>query len=544
MPILAVCPSRNRPQAARETLASFLATRKDPNSRLVFLVDRDDATRADYPAEYTHLIEPQGTMGGALHVGLPEVIGDATSVGMVGDDNRFASKGWDVTLDKWLTENVGIAYGDDGFQHERLPTSWWLSRKIADRLGLAPKGLKHFYMDNYWRDLGQDAKCLRYFPDVLIEHLHPLAGKAEPDAIFARNHRHAAHDKLWYSRWQRHDRQREAAVVRSLANAGQPRRILADWHHPALWESLSILFEDRFGWELYSPTGVEWKRHGYKFEHNGTPSDWYLTQPAKAVDDHFEITSAEYPARKRKAVTFAQADAMRWDFVLASVVVHQRAFSDLAKRWGGRFIHQVGNTHHYIDRTVPQIVLASAKVRQRHAVIYHQEFDRDLFAFRPSQHTGTVGSFMLRSETAGCDHRWLSDAIGDCWHEYGREIDDPHYLAPMTKVAQTMAACDWIWHDKKIGDGYGHVLHNAAALGRPLIGHGSHYKRLLGEPFWQDTKTCIDLDKHNPKEALRLVRAISAAPEWHDELSGNIAEVFSKTVDFDGEARAIAEALA
>ena len=35
MSILALCPSRGRPQAARETLASFEATRRDKGSRIV-----------------------------------------------------------------------------------------------------------------------------------------------------------------------------------------------------------------------------------------------------------------------------------------------------------------------------------------------------------------------------------------------------------------------------------------------------------------------------------------------------------------------------
>jgi len=41
------CPSRGRPRAAGELLATFLATKRD--SELVFLVDDDDPTRGDYP---------------------------------------------------------------------------------------------------------------------------------------------------------------------------------------------------------------------------------------------------------------------------------------------------------------------------------------------------------------------------------------------------------------------------------------------------------------------------------------------------------------
>jgi hypothetical protein len=34
------------------------------------------------------------------------------------------------------------------------------------------------YVDMFWRDLGQEAGCLRYLPRVVIEHMHPIAGKS------------------------------------------------------------------------------------------------------------------------------------------------------------------------------------------------------------------------------------------------------------------------------------------------------------------------------------------------------------------------------
>jgi hypothetical protein len=88
--ILALCPSRGRPNAARETLRSFEATRRDPATRLVFLVDDDDPTAGEYPTRNTRIVRPTGYMGGALAMAGRdrELLADATAVGMVGDDNR------------------------------------------------------------------------------------------------------------------------------------------------------------------------------------------------------------------------------------------------------------------------------------------------------------------------------------------------------------------------------------------------------------------------------------------------------------------------
>ncbi len=547
MSILALCPSRGRPKAAHETLASFKKTVRDSRSRIVFIVDSDDPTKDDYPKKQTHIVDPTGSMGGALRKAQKEVIGDASSVGMIGDDNRFNTPGWDVILDTHLTENIGMAYGDDGLQHERLPTSWWVSRRLVDAFPLAPPMLDHLYMDNWWMSLAQGAGCIRYFPDVDIEHLHPLAHKAEMDATYERSHKFVRHDRDAYERWVRRERQKDVKRARQIIGGTQKRRVLADWHHPALWESLAILFEDRFGWELYSMAGNDWTQHGWQLR-SGPPISWsaadYLClDGATDKGTHYERAEREYPARPRKMMTPAQAFDTKWDFVLGSVPEHQRNFRSLAARLGARFINQIGNAKYDVEPMTDQIVLASAKVRIRQRVpnvTYHQEFDRSVFAPSPILEPLSVSSLMLRLDWTSCDYRWMAEAKDVDWFAPGgADPLAPEYMAPMSKVADIMRGSGWIWHDKRIGDGYGHVLHNAAAMGRPLIGHASHYSGQMGEPFWQDLKTCIDLDRHDPTEALRLIRAISADQDWHADISRNITETFDRLVDFDAEADAI-----
>lgn len=546
MSLLALCPSRGRPGAAHATLASFLETSQDDDSRLLFIVDRDDPTRDEYPADHVLLVPPGGCMGAALASALkPGILRDATGVGMIGDDNRFRTPGWDLTFRRLLEESPGIVYGDDGFQHDRLPTSWWLSRPLVDEFGMTDRNLKHFYMDNYWLELGIATGTLRYVPEVVIEHLHPLAGKADDDAIYQRGHRFAREDRKTHLAWRNgsgkaRDILRLRRVIGHKADA--PRRVLADWHHPSLWESFELLFSDRFGWSLFSPIGDEWMAHGWKLE-NGTPG-WsasrYLNPPG-AVDrgTYWDIPSLEYPGRVRKGVTWQQAKAMRWDFVLSSVPVHQRTWGALAQQFGARCVHQVGNAKHMIDRGVRQIVIASAKV-QGAAVTYHQEFDLETFGRRPVGDPRLVASFMLRLASTSCPYQWIAEAPGIRWEAWGAaSMGDPDYLAPASAVADRMAAAGWIWHDKKIGDGYGHVLWNAAAMGRPLIGHASHYHRLLGEPLWTDLETCLDLDRHDPGRVIRLVRAIADDPEWHEAMGDAIRERFDKLVDFPAEAAAI-----
>ena len=57
-----------------------------------------------------------------------------------------------------------------------------MDARIPATLGyMAPPTLRHLYVDNVWLDWGRGLGMLRYLHDVVIEHLHPIAGKADDD---------------------------------------------------------------------------------------------------------------------------------------------------------------------------------------------------------------------------------------------------------------------------------------------------------------------------------------------------------------------------
>jgi len=552
--ILALCPSRRRPQQAAETLASFLETRRDPRSRLLFIVDADDETAEEYPAGYTTIVPPRGCMGGAMQEALTVVLGDATSVGMIGDDNRFRTPGWDLVLDDWLTENVGVAYGDDGFQHERLPTSWWLSRKIVDAYGMAHPFLRHLYMDNYWQTMGQGARCIRYFPEVYIEHLHPLAGKAPSDAIYERGNSpsNIGHDRSFFEWWRKYQAEDDVAELRRLVGyTKQGINVLADYHHAALFESLALLFEDRFGWRLFRPVGPEWKAEGYwDFINLDMKLDWTdllaIGQIGQPDDGFYRLENRQYPERPMKGVTLYQARAMDWDFVLASVWKNQNGFARFADESHATFLHQIGNAHHSINRRLQAKFLISAQMDLvgHPNVIYHQEFSLDRFRYEPPGPSRVIANFQPRFDWQKPQYAMFVEAqrlAPDLdWVDHGTLYGD---LERQDDVADAMRATAFIWHDKSIGDGYGHLIHNAAAVGRPIIGHSSFYRGRMASIFWRDLETCIDLDRHTIPEAVALVREILADPDRHRMMCEAMAQTFRENIDFSADAENVRDLL-
>lgn len=191
--LIVVVPSRGRPGAVAELAAAFTDT-CTADTQIVLSLDRDDTDRAAYyetlngTNRVASIVEQDtGTMVTALNYAAVYASRQAFAVGFLGDDHRPRTKGWDkhyldALRDLAATRTVGIVYGNDLFQGENLPTQVAMTANLIDALGyMAPPALTHMYVDNFWRDLGQRLNCIRYLPEVVVEHLHPIAGKAEWD---------------------------------------------------------------------------------------------------------------------------------------------------------------------------------------------------------------------------------------------------------------------------------------------------------------------------------------------------------------------------
>ena len=152
------------------------------NAEIVFGLDDDD--KSEYPQQVIEASEknPRLRMGGTLNLLAQKYADKYEYLAFMGDDHRPRTKGWDTILCDAIGEKPGVAYGDDLLQGVNLPTAVVLSSSIVRKIGyMVPPTLVHMYMDNFWRDFGDKLGNLQYRPDVVIEHLHYLAGKAIND---------------------------------------------------------------------------------------------------------------------------------------------------------------------------------------------------------------------------------------------------------------------------------------------------------------------------------------------------------------------------
>lgn len=178
--LVVIVPSRGRPHTVDDLVAAFVET-CTARTELVLALDEDDPAAEDYPA-IRAIWQESGTMVSALNRAAVTIATDEHApfaIGFMGDDHRPRSTGWDSAYVSALAEmGTGIVYGDDLWQREALPTQCAMTVDIVRALGHMAPPVRHMYVDNYWLDLGRAADCIRYLPGVVVEHMHPVAGKA------------------------------------------------------------------------------------------------------------------------------------------------------------------------------------------------------------------------------------------------------------------------------------------------------------------------------------------------------------------------------
>lgn len=228
--LVVVVPSRSRPRAVGKVVEAWQVTGAFTTASLHWVIDADDPEVRGYVAALDAAgpgvswtvapdWEPLVPKLNRAAVDLARL--DVAALGFAGDDHLPRTHGWAARYLEVLGDlGTGIVYGDDGYQHHNLPTQWAMTTDIVRELGaMVPAvAVDHLYCDNAVMDLGTAAGCLRYLPDVLIEHVHPVTGKVPTDAQYQRvNSRGQYHrDRAAYRGWQAAVLPGQADRVRAL----------------------------------------------------------------------------------------------------------------------------------------------------------------------------------------------------------------------------------------------------------------------------------------------------------------------------------------
>lgn len=230
-----ITPTRGRPRQFADTVEAIERTAAGPIDMWVGLDDDD-------PAHYI------GGLSGRTGVKVHMVTGPRRSLSAwtnelasmaldepepprylasLGDDHRPRTGGWDLALRAAidaLPGGSGFAYGNDLLQGAYMPTAWVVSADVAQALGwMMLPTCGHMYVDTAVLELGRATGRITYRPDVVIEHLHPLAGKAAWDLSYRESNAPARYDadRAAFEAWRTTQLADDAATILALQTVGQ-----------------------------------------------------------------------------------------------------------------------------------------------------------------------------------------------------------------------------------------------------------------------------------------------------------------------------------
>lgn len=213
-----IIPTRSRPGNVARLHAALLlhATCSD----WVFCIDDDDpdlGLMLDGPVPRAHfLVGARQRIGPLVDATWSAMGAGYDAVGFMGDDHLPRTPWFDGFLlaelqphdadDVLLARRptIGYAWGDDRLLGDRFPSHVLAGTDMLDAAGyLIPPGFDHLVFDVCWSDIAAGIGCRHYRPDVVVEHMHPAAGKATEDAGYVANNNADTkhHDGAAYHEW-------------------------------------------------------------------------------------------------------------------------------------------------------------------------------------------------------------------------------------------------------------------------------------------------------------------------------------------------------
>jgi hypothetical protein len=144
------------------------------------------------------------------------------AVGFMGDDHLPRTVGWDTAyLEALRGMGTGFVYGNDLFQGEAIATQVAMTTDIPLALGyMCPPEFDHLCVDVVWQDWGKAIDKLEYLGEVVVEHMHYLAGKAKVDEGYGavNNSTVSGHDIAAYNHYNSPEGnfERDVALLKKL----------------------------------------------------------------------------------------------------------------------------------------------------------------------------------------------------------------------------------------------------------------------------------------------------------------------------------------
>lgn len=319
-------------------------------------------------------------------------------------------------------------------------------------------------------------------------------------------------------------------------------KVFTEYHHGGLFHALQMLIEGRLGGQLFCQTGYEWADEGY-WNINDLPTTkiQYLDPKESIINNrgislHFDKSEEIF----QKRITLEDFKNTKFDYIICTLQNHQVPFRELRDKYQpqAKLIRLCGNWGEQLelegyDGFIDTTALYSGLTNLPYVNI-HQEFPMKPFYYEEPKNHKTIKNFMncLKENPIIAVWEYYRNALPEYTFKMHGGNGDDGSIVGLQNLADSIRDSSFIFQIKHAGEGYGHVIHNAYACGRPAIVLHEYYSGKIADCFLHDEVSAIFVDDLTPQEAVAKIVKFSE-PERHIKMCENAYELFKENVDFD-----------
>ncbi len=319
-------------------------------------------------------------------------------------------------------------------------------------------------------------------------------------------------------------------------------KVFTEWHHGGLFHSMQMLWEGRLGGSLFCQVGFDWADQGY-WNINDLPTTkiQYL-DPKHCITGKAGIPLYFDPSEEifQKRISLEDFKNTKFDVILCTLQNHQEAFKKLRDYYQpqAKLIRLCGNTGEQIDYSLFEGFIDTTGLYSPPDSIPHvtinQEFPTSPFFWEaPKKHT-VIKNYMncLREAKAFPIWQYYKANMPDFEFKMHGSNGDDGGIVGLNNMGKSLRDASFVFQIKHHGEGFGHVIHNAYASGRPVIAVYEFYAGKLASKFLINDYSAILIDNLTPPQAIEKIRFWSE-PERHQTMCKNAYNLFKDHVSFD-----------
>lgn len=326
--------------------------------------------------------------------------------------------------------------------------------------------------------------------------------------------------------------------------------VFTEWHHGGLFHFISLLFEKRLGGMVFGPVGYEWEREGFwrLSKLPDTIKQYLEPSYTKEASDgwHYYYDKAELSTQRR--IFLEEFKKMKFDIILCTLQEHEYSFRELWQKYQlqAKYIRLTGNVgeqvnwdnfYNYIDTSGLYQPTASIN-----SIVINQEFPLDYFYYQDPMNHRRISNFMNNLRETPALQIWeaLKSKLLDFDFKMHGSNGDDGMIDGLDRLGMAIRESSFIFQIKHHGEGFGHVIHNAYAVGRPVITLIEHYRGKLAEKFLRNDYSAIVIDNYDLDTLVKKIK-YWAEPKNHIKMCRNAYGIFKNTVDFNADEKRFRE---